>query len=240
MLVYLVLLLFCCGSVSSDYLEQKKVVFLDRTSSSSGLNNYLFRGNEPKVSVRGTDIFAYDLLTTYLNNATIKAGFELPTNFYLIDIKFVYDDIDPEEHLDIVLEQNYFADNPKLGEFSFHIVLGDLVNPSLLPNATVEAKAKNLSQWQRDDLPDYIPSFYKLLYTPRSQPTVIYFHCECGCDRTGEIGGSYAMKYLNKNYKDATSWNDAIAGRPILPNHQYAMHWYCYYLAIVEGTGISC
>jgi len=233
------LLLAIC-LVRADYLEQRKVVYLDRTPASTGISNYLFRGNEPKIQVNGTDAVAYDLLTTYMINASKASGFSLPDNFYLIDIKFIYDASDPGEKVDIVLEQNYFSANPKEGEFSYKVILGDADDPSFLPNATVEEKAKTLASWQHDDLPDYIPSINKLLYTPRSQPTVIYLHCECGCDRTGEISGSYAMKYLNMTYSQATAWNEKIAGRPILPNHQFALHWYCEYLTIVEGYKFSC
>lgn len=51
-----------------------------------------------------------------------------------------------------------------------------------------------------------------MFFLTGSLPTVIYLHCECGCDRTGEIGGSYAMKYLNMTYDQATAWNEKIAG----------------------------
>jgi len=230
---YLVLLALCV--VRGDYLEQRKVVFLDKTMPSSGLNNYLFRGNEPKISVNDSDVFAYELLGTYMANATRQAGFTLPSSYYLIDIKYVYSTIDPFEEADIKLETAFFKANPMLGEFSTHVILGDVTDPSLLPKATANAKAATLPTWQDDDLPNYIPSIYKLLYTPRTQPTVIYFHCECGCDRTGEIGASYALKYLNMTYPQALGWDEKIAGRLILPNHQFAIDWYCFYLNVVEG-----
>lgn len=68
---------------------------------------------------------------------------------------------------------------------------------------------------------------------------VIYFHCECGCDRTGEIGGSYAMKYMNMTYAEAYHWDESIAGRWIIPNHNWAMEWYCEYLHYVEGMNVQ-
>jgi len=239
--IYILLCLLFCNIIRGDYLEQRKVIFLDRTPVDSGINNYLFRGNEPKIQVNGTDVVAYDLLKSYLGNASLHQGqFQLPKEYYLIDIKYVYDDIDPIERADVIMEENFFKANPTYGEYHTHIILGDLDDPTLMPNKTVIERAKNLSSWQHDNLPVYIPSLYQLLYTKRAQPTVIYFHCECGCDRTGEIGGSYAMKYLGRNYKQTTAWNDIIARRPILPNHQFAIHWYCLYLALAENMPIEC
>jgi hypothetical protein len=233
MKILLLCFLFFTSACYGDYLEQRKVVFLDSTPPSSGIQNFLFRGNEPKILVNNTDVVAYDLLLNYMNNATqTQAGFSLPSDVYIIDIKFIYDASDPGEKGDIVLEQNYFAANPQEGEFSYKLIFGDLEDPSLMPSKIVEEKARNLSSWQHDNLPTYIPSIHQLLYTKRGQPTVIYLHCECGCDRTGEIGASYAMKYLNKTYQEATAWNEKIAGRPILPNHQFAFHWYWLYLTL--------
>eukprot|EP00026_Physarum_polycephalum_P015610 Phypoly_transcript_16330.p1 GENE.Phypoly_transcript_16330~~Phypoly_transcript_16330.p1 ORF type:complete len:242 (+),score=28.85 Phypoly_transcript_16330:113-838(+) len=238
--LYCLSLILCVCLVQADYLEERKVVYLDRTPASSGISNYLFRGNEPKVLVNKTDVVAYDLLATYMNNATKQSGFTLPESFYIIDIKFVYDPSDPLEKGDIVLESNYFQAHQKEGQFSYKVILGDAEDPTLLPNETAVEKAKNLSTWQHDDLPNYIPSIRKLLYTPRAQPTVIYLHCECGCDRTGEIAGGYAMKYLNMTYDQVNVWNHDIAGRDIFFIHQFALHWYCLYLVYVEGAPFTC
>jgi len=229
-------MLMLMRGVKGDYIQAAKVVYLDRTRFANGIDNFLFRGNEPKTTdANGNDIFAYDLLVTYLKNTTIyQANFELPASFYIIDIKLVYD-TDPTPDGDIDLEVSFFAANPNLGEEITHQVLGDIDDPSFWPDFIVDDLAESLASWQDDDLPDYIPSINALLNTPNDQPTVIYFHCECGCDRTGEIGASYAMKYRNYTYPQAIQWDEDIAGRIILPNHQFAVHWYCYYLLLVEG-----
>jgi hypothetical protein len=31
-------------------------------------------------------------------------------------------------------------------------------------------------------------------------PSVIFFHCDCGCDRTGQLAGSYFMRYHNNSW----------------------------------------
>lgn len=95
-------------------------------------------------------------------------------------------------------------------------------------NTTLKARSQALSQWQQDDLPGYIPTINQYLYLKSippisisilnahtfkgDLPTVIYLHCECGCDRTGEIGGAYALRYLNKSYSEVVAWDTSIAG----------------------------
>jgi protein-tyrosine phosphatase len=139
------------------------------------------------------------------------------------------------------LEENFFKANPSLGEAHMKQIFGDLTSPAVLPRSYVEEQAKTLDTWQIDHLPTYIPSLNKMLKTkgPQGVPTVIYFHCECGCDRTGEIAGSYAMKYLNMTYVQAYAWDDEVAGRWILPNHNWALEWYCEYLNYVEGMKVQ-
>jgi len=223
-----------------DYLEERKVVYIDKSAQKSGFTTYLFRGNEPKIKVNGVDTFAYDLLRKYLANATVtQAGFQLPSSYYLIDIKFVYDTIDPAESNDIIMETDFFNSNPTLGEFYTHTILGDLLAPSSYNKSQLIKLVPSLSQWQHDDLPGYIYALHQLLNFQRDQNTVIYLHCECGCDRTGEISGSYALSYLNKTFADVIKWNDGIAGRSILPNHQSALDWYCMYLSMVEGKDLG-
>jgi len=234
------LLLICVREGTADYLEERKVIYLDKSNFPSGPNNYLFRGNEPKMLENGADVFAYDLLTSYMANASALAGVQLPKEYFLIDIKFVYDIYDPFETADIKLETDFFASNPKVGRFNVTVILGDLEDPSLLPIDKVDAMAKTLPEWQHDDLPAYIPYLHQMLNTPQNVSTVIYIHCECGCDRTGEIGASYAIKYLNMTYSQALLWDEKIAGRLILPNHQWAIDWYCFYLSVVEGMHLNC
>lgn len=41
--IFLISLFVCI--ISGDYLEERKVIYLDRTPESSGINNFLFRGN---------------------------------------------------------------------------------------------------------------------------------------------------------------------------------------------------
>ena len=56
---------------------------MDRTPSSSGLNNFLFRGNQP---INGSE-FAYQSLVTTMRSLTAASNIKLPDNFTLLDIR---------------------------------------------------------------------------------------------------------------------------------------------------------
>eukprot|EP01112_Ceratiomyxa_fruticulosa_P006171 TRINITY_DN16968_c0_g1_i1.p1 TRINITY_DN16968_c0_g1~~TRINITY_DN16968_c0_g1_i1.p1 ORF type:complete len:247 (+),score=46.96 TRINITY_DN16968_c0_g1_i1:110-850(+) len=237
-LVLLVLCLITLISVvnSEYYLEQRKVILIDHTPTSSGARNYLFRGSEPKINQNGEDIFAYTLLDQYLRNASQSIGVDFPSNssgYFLIDLKLTYGTI--WEKPDIELETKFFQQHPSLGLIGINITFGDIEDPKLLDQKDRDEKAQTLSQWQHDNLPARMLYLRELLYTPSPKPLVIYVHCECGCDRTGEVIGSYALKFLNMTFPQVMKWNDNIAERPILPPNEFAIDWYCFYLSLVDG-----
>ena len=39
-----------------------------------------------------------------------------------------------------------------------------------------------------------------MITTKTDVPTLVYVHCTAGCDRTGEVIGSYRLKYQRKCY----------------------------------------
>jgi len=58
---------------------------MDWTPESSGLHNFLFRGNQP---INGTE-FAYTSLVTTMRSLAKSAGLDFPDNFTLLDVRFV-------------------------------------------------------------------------------------------------------------------------------------------------------
>jgi len=235
------LCIFFVAVESVYYLDPKKVVFMDISPPfNNNISNYLFRGNEPKILLNDTLVVAYDLLKTYMAASAKKSGFLLPDDFYLLDLKYVYTPADPFEKPDIALEEAFFKQYPSYGEVQVEDIWGDAEDPNFLPSDEAEKKAVTLSQWQHDNLPVYIPALRQLLYTPTNRSLVIYAHCECGCDRTGEIAAAYVMAFQNVTYQKAIAWDRAIAGRPILPNHKFAVEWYCYYLNYVQRFSFPC
>jgi len=236
-----VLLIALFWGASGDYLEQKKVVLVDATSPSSGIKNFLFRGNEPKIynSTTKKDEFAYSLLKRFMTLAATKEGIILPQDFILVDIKLYYFN-DTFEYPDIKLEQDFFRDNPSLGRYIGVQIWGDSYSPAWLLSYLRDEWATELGSWQHDNLPGFIPELRLFLTTKQSKPVVYYFHCEVGADRTGEIAGSYVIAYKNWTLAQAVAWDVQIAGRWILPNHEWAIQWYCYYLKNVFHYPLTC
>jgi len=68
------------------------------------------------------------------------------------------------------------------------------VPPKDFPAHTRE-KMANSSVWDIDKIPERVVLLRQMLITKQSRPTVLYVHCTAGCDRTGEVVGSYRLKY---------------------------------------------
>ena len=66
-------------------------------------------------------------------------------------------------------------------------------------------------------------------------PVVVFFHCEEGVDRTGEVAAGYAMKYLNQTFQEVMTFNDHVISRNIEKASFQAAQWYCWYLYYAQG-----
>jgi len=218
---------------SGEDFNPKKVNLIDR----AGIN-WLFRGNEPKNS---TNNFIYqELIATMQQVALTQANTSLPASFYLMDLSF--ENIDEFE--DIVIEKAFFAENPKLGNFTDWVIVGDLTGPDAFPPSLIKQRAMTLGQWQLDDLPNKVTKLRTILDSPgpNGLPVVIYIHCEAGSDRTGEVSGSYYLQYKNfPSFAAALELDNEIAGRPIRNMSANALQWYCYYLLYAQNyTTLNC
>ncbi|EGC32956.1 hypothetical protein DICPUDRAFT_155043 [Dictyostelium purpureum] len=244
----LVFLLLCVTFVKSSDLESRKVHLVDYYQLPNGNTNYFFRGNEPKKTLSNginksnysTAILAYDDLVEYMrNNSQTVYGITLPDQFYIIDIKLVTGPL-PSELKDVELEQNFFAAEPQLGEFHMNQTFGDIIDPQFVSKDNLEKYATSLPTWSKDNLPLRMRDYHNILITQRDLPVVLYVHCECGCDRTGEVMASYVMRFKGWNLEKALEWDFQIAGRVINFANRWAAQWYCLYLYYVEKFDIDC
>eukprot|EP01104_Vermistella_antarctica_P018449 TRINITY_DN6837_c0_g3_i1.p1 TRINITY_DN6837_c0_g3~~TRINITY_DN6837_c0_g3_i1.p1 ORF type:complete len:432 (-),score=147.25 TRINITY_DN6837_c0_g3_i1:65-1360(-) len=98
------------------------------------------------------------------------------------------------------------------------------------------------SSWQADQIEYRVEALHSFLETPYqgTVPYVVYFHCEGGIDRTGEMAATYSMKYLNLTLQEAIVEGDsishALAGRNFGSYNQIACAWYCYFLGLDNCT----
>lgn len=93
--------------------------------------------------------------------------------------------------------------------------------------------------WAIDQLPSRLAAVRSMILTPRPNPLVIYWHCEAGCDRTGEFSGAYYVTYENYNITGAFARDTLECGRA--PNYfsQGALGWFCLSYEYVNGVNIG-
>jgi len=81
---------------------------------------------------------------------------------------------------------DYFQAHPDQGNVSFWPLLGQLLPPALVDNATRYRYASNNTLlWGVDLLPQRLSDMHAMLQTTYPIPRVFLVHCEAGCDRTG-------------------------------------------------------
>jgi len=222
------------------FIHADNVHFVDQTPSSSGLQNYLFRGGNPDFN---SGYLNYPSLVSEIQAAGLKSNVTVPSQFYLIDINFLndwqmYNESYPEDGNNTAGEFLFFFQQHKeLGMFVFWETSGSYDNCTSAQIGTDlrDFMVKTLDSWSADRLNIRMEKVRKMLYTDYSRPTVIYGHCDCGCDRTGEMFGSYYMKWLNMTWEQANDLNTISASRPMDCFNYLAMQWYCLYLNQMEG-----
>lgn len=108
-----------------------------------------------------------------------------------------------------------------------------MIAGQLLPPSAVNASEfntlvhNNTALWGVDQLPTRIPAMHSLLNTAYDVPTVFLFHCEAGCDRTGEFASAYYMQELGMSAQAAYARSTAECGRAPDYFSTNAIEWYC-------------
>jgi hypothetical protein len=75
---------------------------------------------------------------------------------------------------------------------------------------------------------------------------VIYVHCYCGSDRTGELMGAWALaggsvaQGHGRNWREVNEENTRIAGRPVGCRNYRAMQWYCFEQEGIRQEELGC
>lgn len=149
-----------------------------------------------------------------------------------------FDNIFEEDHIKI--EKEYFDANPDKGTFTNWVLIGSVIPPQWI-NATQRTKLVNETNtlWAIDQLPSRLATVRQWLATTYDQPRVFVWHCEAGCDRTGEMSSAYYMTYQNYNVTGAFAKSTLDCGRP--PNYfsAGAISWYCLWLEAHNGLNLG-
>eukprot|EP00949_MAST-11_sp_MAST-11-sp1_P004354 g4354.t1 len=176
--------------------------------------------------------FAYAELVLLFKERAKQAGLELPENIYMIDISLnnVFDGPN------FRAEEAFWKDpqNAKLGRFvNWPLGLAGIVPPSKF-SPSKRREMANSSVWKLDKIPERVAVIREMLQNstgPDGRPIAIYVHCTAGCDRTGEVVGSYRLRYdLGLNVTQMYALDVKECGRP--PNYwsTTALEWFCIYM----------
>lgn len=187
--------------------------------------------------VNGT--FAFDTLVGMLEKRAVEAGVDWPKNFTLLDIS-LNNEFDGK---DFWSEQAFWKDrsHAKLGSFvHWPLGLAGILPPKDFPERVRNKLAKSFV-WKIDQVPSRVEEIRKILTTPTETPVVIYVHCSAGCDRTGEVVGSYRTHYTapdKLNITEIYKLNCAECGR--CPNYwsTTALEWFCVYQQVQAGVDV--
>lgn len=107
-------------------LDYSRTHIVDTHNVSSGITNWLFRSNFPKVTLNGTSTFAREELQSYMAKRATEAGMTLPSEFFFVDVSFD----DPFES-DYYLELDYFSKNPPNANLSEYLLVRALLPPQV-------------------------------------------------------------------------------------------------------------
>ena len=92
--------------------------------------------------------------------------------------------------------------------------------------------------WGVDHLPSRLDQLKAWLDTKFDRPVVMYYHCEAGCDRTGELSAAYYITHQGYNLTDAFHKDTVDCGRA--PNYfsKGAIGWCGAFIVLVRIVSI--
>ena len=116
-------------------------------------------------------------------------------------------------------------------------IVGDLTSPSLYPKSLCLSKAKKYAD-HGDKMPGKVAQLRSMLLNASGTATALYFHCDAGMDRTGEMYGDYMMTYKNQSYAEVYAFDNDVENPPrdINTVNKQALEWMCLYLREAEGV----
>lgn len=216
----------------------ERLHYVDHFTTSSIVTNFLFRGSAPIIN----GSFAFGTLRDTLTKAaSAEANLTVPPMFDLVVITML-NDLKGSEATELRAEKAYFAainssSGPGPGSQLVHWpIIGDVVSPHAYDDTKDICLGKAKSYDERGDhmvTKTELLRGYLIENRPLPVPVVVYFHCDAGMDRTGEMYGDYSMRYKNQTYSQVYDYDNSIegpGGRQINTVNKQALEWMCLYL----------
>lgn len=226
--------------------------------------NWLFRGGIP---INATGGFAYaELSATFAQRAAEAGRSDFPAAFHLVDISFLHSELADiavekaffDAHPQLgelwlwpVSGVKYWkrpwdrSPPPSIYDACHAAGVHRDDCPSAQPRdfkaGALAAMTAAYLEWGDSDLPRRLNATRRAPLAPRADgaPLVLYGHCECGCDRTGEFFAAYQMAYMNRTFVEAMTFDTTVPNRHISYQNQAATQWYCHWLAAQGGAAVS-
>jgi len=258
-LLLLILALFCLncssaggGDSDTSTSNVKNVHYVDTVGT-----NFLFRGERPLTGDGITSaVFNLDGLKRAIAEQAELAGVTLPPSYTLVVISLLWlNDVENPEQAakerGLLFEEiSFFKANPQIGQVNSWASKGtglSPLDPSL--SSVRDYLGMNLDSWLSDPQVWRVEKLRAWLENPSelgiTGPVVIYVHCFGGCDRTGELIGSYAMRYMDKSWEEMNSLNkgccriDGTTGETIYATENCnALRWYGLWLNLKFGLSL--
>jgi hypothetical protein len=232
-------------------IDHKHVRLVEYDAKSS---NFLYRTGQPLNDTTGA--FSYDELIAAFRFRADVAGLPFPSSFRLIDLSFIYSWV-PSQAAKLQAEIDFFTANPQRGELIVQPIFG--INSTAMQSTCdmlhIECTSAQLSSRQprdfsaanksalssafhvldQDDTFARLKFVRTLLTTPSDVPLVIFGHCECGCDRTGQFFGAYNMLYQEQAFTDVMLFTNGLEWGTQTYENQVALQWFCQKL-VFDGT----
>ena len=140
-----------------------------------------------------------------------ESGVTLPDDLYMVDVSLnnVFDGAD------FAAEEAFWKGgaHASLGEFiNWPLGLAGILPPCIYPDDKRYSMA-NSSVWKVDKIPERIEILHGMLTQSFPKSAVIYVHCSAGCDRTGEVIGSYILWCVKQHRVGASQPPQRLGGR---------------------------
>ena len=193
--------------------------------------HFLFRGNNPMT--KGKSSFPRSELERMLREAAAsECGTALPSVLRFVDLD-LENPADPGYADEVAYWRNRTGSE---GGLELWPTFGSVLEPKHTPlRESLVHSGKWAIAGHGDHLTERLLAVRAMLTNESAPPTILYVHCNAGCDRTGEFVGAYAMAHLG--YNATTAMGEACRQCGRCPNY-YATNsigWFCLTLQYLHN-----
>jgi len=230
-------------SLSSNPAAARSDAWLFRSGSPGVFGSWAaLAGNRPAIDA--------DALRWMLQSAAPEMPVE---DVELVDVCLLGGPYLEAEEFMVDTEKSFFAQNPAQGEFHQMPMPGlreeffesacaaaniqgsrcpsETRQPRDITDADRRTLVEGFPEWDPNGLIKRVEQLHRLLHnSSAARPRAVFFHCQCGCDRTGMVAAAYEMAYRGVTFQATMAQNVAIAGRPMYYRYQVGLQWYCEWL----------